>query len=193
MVTYVDVVVGFGVLLLAYSTVRYLGSAHNHLVEARENVERTWGNVETLLQRRHDEVTELVDLAREHVDIEQDVLAEVFVARERLVEADTPKEQALADVKIRRAVDEIYQLSDDYPDLRADEHFEELRDTISELEQRLENRREYYNEAAARYNARLDRFPETVFATTRDYERREPFAADEAAREAVDIGERLAR
>lgn len=193
MVSYPSVVAGFAALLVVYSLVRYLGSAHNNLVEARENVDRTWGNVETLLQRRHDEVTQLVDLAREHADLEQEILAEVLVARERLVEADTPSERALADVKIRRAVDEIYNLADDYPDLRADEHFEELRETITELERRLEDRREYYNESVARYNARLDRFPESLFAARRGYERREPFTAAEEARETVDIREQFAR
>ncbi|MFC7228171.1 LemA family protein [Salinirubellus salinus] len=193
MVSFPSVVAGFAGLLVVYSLVRYLGSAHNNLVEARQNVDRTWGNVETLLQRRHDEVASLVAVAREHVDVEQEVLAEVLVARERLVEADTPSQRALAEVEVKRAVDEIYNLADDYPELRADEHFAELGETITELERRLEDRREYYNEAVARYNARLDRFPESLFASRRDYEPREPFSADEEARERVDIREQFAR
>lgn len=191
MVSFVDVVAGFAIIVLTYSVVRYLGAAHNNLVDARQQVDRTWSNVEVLLQRRYDEVTKLVDLTREHVSLEQDVLAEVLVARERLVEADTPTERALADVKVRQAVDQLYQLSDDYPDLQADDHFTNLRETISHLEQRLEDRREYYNEAVSRYNARLDRFPETVFATARGYQPKEPFVADEEAADGVDVRERF--
>lgn len=191
MVTLVDVVVGFAAVLVAYSLVRYLGAAHNSLVDAHGNVDRTWGNVEVLLQRRHDEVANLVDVASEHVETEQEVLAEVMVARERLVEAETPKQQAQADRIVRQAVEEVYQLSDEYPDLQSHDHFTNLREKISRLEQRLEDRREYYNEAVARYNARLDRFPETVFASMQGYEPREPFVADEDARDGVDVRERF--
>lgn len=193
MVSYVTVVVGFAVVIVAYSLVRYLGGAHNNLVDARQRVDRTWGDVEVLLQRRYDEVADLIDLAREHTEIEQEVLSELKTARERLVEAETRTDQARADVQVRQTVDKIYQFSAEYPELRNDEHFTNIGETISDLEQRLENRREYYNEAVARYNARLDRFPEKVFASMQGYERREPFTANEEAREGVDIRERFAR
>lgn len=191
MVSFGEVIVAFAAVVLAYSLVRYLGATHNNLVDARGNVDRTWGNVEVLLQRRHDEVANLVDVASEHVETEQEVLAEVMVARERLVEAETPKQQAQADLVVRQAVEEVYQLPDDYPELRSHDHFTNLREKISRLEQRLEDRREYYNEAVARYNARLDCFPETVFASVQGYESREPFVADEAARDGVDVRERF--
>lgn len=193
MVSAVTVIVGFAVVVTAYSIVRYLGGAHNNLVEARQRVDRTWGDVEVLLQRRYDELAELIDLAREHTEIEQEILAELVDARERLVEAETRTEQARADVVVRETVDEIYELSAEYPELHHDEHFENIRDTIAELEQRLENRREYYNEAVARYNARLDRLPEKAFASLNGYERQQPFAAADEAREGIDIGDRFAR
>lgn len=193
MVSYGTVVGGFAAVLVAYSIVRYLGGAHNNLVEARQRVDRTWGDVEVLLQRRYDELAKLVDIAREHTEIEQEILAELITARERLVEAETRTAKARADREARETVNEIYQLSDEYPELQHDEHFVEIRDTISELEQRLEDRREYYNEAVARYNARLDRFPEKALAAFQGYEPQESFVADEAARDGIDIGERFAR
>lgn len=191
MVSFGQFLVGFAALLVAYSVARYLRAAHDNLVEARSNVERTWGNVEVLLQRRYDEVANLVDVASEHVETEQEVLAEVMVARERLVEAESPADRAEADLTVRAALEDVYQLSDDYPELRSHDHFENLRETISDLERRLEDRREYYNEAVARYNARLDRVPETLFASMQGYEPREPFVADDAARDGVDIRERF--
>lgn len=192
MVSYVEVVVGFAAVLTVYSIVRYLGGAHNNLVEARHRVDRTWGDVEVLLQRRYDEVGDLIDLAREHSEIEQEILAELITARERLVEAETRRDRARADAVVREAVDEIYALSAEYPELRSHEHFADVRETISDLEQRLEDRREYYNEAVARYNVRLDRLPEKAFAPILGYEREHPFSAADEAREGIDVRERFA-
>lgn len=193
MVSYVTVVVGFAAVITVYSVVRYLGGAHNNLVEARHRVDRTWGDVEVLLQRRYDEIADLIDLAREHTEIEQEILAELITARERLVEAETRTAMAHADKEARETVNEIYELSAEYPELRHNEHFGDIRDTISELEQRLEDRREYYNEAVARYNARLERLPEKAFASIQGYEREETFVADDEARDGIDIREQFAR
>lgn len=192
MVSYTTVIVGFAVVITAYSIVRYLGGAHNNLVEARQRVDRTWGDVEVLLQRRYDELADLIDLAREHTEIEQEILAELIAARERLAEAETRTAKARADREARETVTEIYELSAEYPELRHDEHFADIRDAISELEQRLENRREYYNEAVTRYNARLDRLPEKAFASVQGYEHQEPFIAADEARDGIDIRERFA-
>jgi LemA protein len=193
MVGLLEVVAGFAALLVVYSAGRWLAAAHNSLVEARENTERAWSNVEVLLQRRHDEMRDLVDIAREHVDREDAVLSSLLTARERAIEARSPPEAARADVELRTAIDDLYSVAEEYPELRADEEFETLRETVSELEQRIEDRREYYNDAVARYNSRLRRLPERLFAGYYGYGRREPFRADPEAVEGLDIRERFDR
>lgn len=191
MVEFTTVLLAFAALVAGYSVVRYLGSAHNNLVDARERCEKTWSDVDVLLERRADEVGTLVDVTREHVAHEQDVLEDVMDARQRVVEASDPDQAAEAVVAMRTSLEGIYDLSEEYPELASSERFDELTDSIRTLEQRLENRREQYNEAVRTYNARLDRVPERFVAGYLDYERRTPFVASADARDAVDVGERL--
>ena len=184
-------VVGFGAVLVVWLVASYFRRSHDALVEARENCETAWSNVEVLLQRRYDEVGNLIDIASEYMDMERDVLAGVVEARESAIEAGTPAEAAEAEVEIRESVREFYSLAEEMPELRTDEKFADVRDSLREIEQRLENRREYYNDAVRQYNALLEKVPERYVAARRGYDHREYFEADEAAKGEFSVRERL--
>ena len=184
-------VVGFGAVLVVWLVASYFRRSHDALVEARENCETAWSNVEVLLQRRYDEVGNLIDIASEYMDMERDVLAGVVEARESAIEAGTPAEAAEAEVEIRESVQEFYSLAEEMPELRTDEKFADVRDSLREIEQRLENRREYYNDAVRQYNALLEKVPERYVAARRGYDSREYFEADEAAKGEFSVRERL--
>lgn len=186
------VVVGFGALLVVYSVVRYLGHAQARLMEANERCEKTWADIEVLLERRRSELEQLVDLTNEHVAHERDLLAGIVDAREGAIEAQSPEEAAAVAVSLREATEEVYALSDEHPELASNDRFDELSRSIQRLEQRLEDRREQYNEAVASYNALLYTFPESIFARYHQLTRRQPFVASREAHEGVDVGERLA-
>ncbi|WP_439026527.1 LemA family protein [Haloarchaeobius sp. DT45] len=189
--TFVTVIVTFGVALLGYSLFKYIGSAHNNLVESRERCQKTWSDVEVLLERRAEELGNLADLTKQHVSHEQEVLEDVLEARERAIEAQSPEEAAEAVVVLRESAQELYDLSSEYPELDSSDRFDDLARSIRDLEQRLENRREEYNEAVTAYNSRLNRVPERFVANYRNYRRREPFVASADAHEGVDLNERL--
>lgn len=188
---YLIVIVLFGAGLAVFTVGWYLRRMETTLVAAREDCERAWSNVDVLLQRRHDEVGNLVDIAREYMSLERDVLEDVIEARDSALEANTPAEQAEAEVNVRESVAEFYTISEEYPELRTDEKFEDVRDSLQTIEQRLENRREYYNEAVMRYNALLERVPERYVAARRGYDPREPFEASEQATGDFSIRDRL--
>ncbi|PSP75700.1 LemA family protein [Halobacteriales archaeon QS_1_68_20] len=191
MSTFAVVVVGFALLVLLYSLVRYLGSAHNNLVEARERCEKAWSDVDVLLERRAEEVGRLADVAREHVSHEREVLEDVMEARKRAIEAQHPEEAADAMVALRESVENVYDLAGEYPELASSERLDELTTSIRTIEQRLENRREQYNEAVSAYNARLNKVPEWFVASYYGFERRTPFVASADARDGVNVSERL--
>ncbi|WP_158056376.1 LemA family protein [Halorussus halophilus] len=185
------VVAGFAVLLVGYSLVRYLGAAHNNLVDARERCNKTWSDVDVLLERRAEEVGNLVDVTREHVAHDREVLQDVMDARNRVVEAQRPNEAADVNVELQNTLEEVYELSEEFPELRSSDRFDELTDSVRTIEQRIETRREQYNDAVSTYNARLDRVPERYVADQRGFERRVPFVATADARDGIDVGDRL--
>lgn len=191
MVGVTTIVGGFVGLIVAYSSVRYAGHVEQHVLEADERCERAWANVEVLLERRADEVGSLVDLAAEHAGHEQAVLQQVLDARQRALEAQQPAEAADASIEIREALAELFSTADAVPSLQSADRFDEIRDSLTSIERRLENRREHYNEAVAAYNVRIARFPERLAASRHGLESREPFRASDRAHERIDIRDRF--
>ncbi len=167
MTLYVSIIGGFCVLLTAWLVGSYFRRAHDNLVEARESCDAAWGNVEVLLQRRHDQVGNLIEIADEYMSVEQNILAGMVEARESAIDASTPAEAAMTQVNIRESVREFYSIAEETPELGTDEKFDDVRDALEAIEQRLENRREYYNDTVRRYNALLQQIPERYFAAHR--------------------------
>ena len=81
--------------------------------------------------------------------------------------------------------------AEDYPELRASEHFRLLQERISSLEERIADRRAFYNESATIFNARVRQFPDLLFARAMELAPRELFQADEEDLLQVDVGTRL--
>ncbi|MCW8173135.1 LemA family protein [Natrialba swarupiae] len=190
MAWFVTIVLGFAAAIAGYSGLRYVGRVETTVLEASERCDRAWANVDVLLERRHDEVGALIDLAVEHVEHERDVLQELLDARERAIEVQQP-EAAAASVEIREAIDDLYAVADEVPALQSADRFDDVRDSLTNIEQRLETRREYYNEAVAAYNVRIRRFPERLVAARHGLERREPFRASATAHEGIDVSDRF--
>jgi len=188
---YLFVLGGFGALLSGWLVVSSVRRAHNSLVTARKGCTSAWSNVEVLLQRRHDEVGNLVELAGEYMDLERDVVENIIDARERALDVSSPEEAAVAQVDIRDSVHEFYAIAEETPELRTDEKFADVRDSLQTVEQRLENRREYYNDAVRRYNALLEQVLERYIAARRGYKRWEPFEAAVEAKGSFSVRERL--
>lgn len=191
MVGVTAIVGGFAGLIVAYSGARYAGHVEQHVLEADERCDRAWANVEVLLERRYDEVGSLVDLAAEHAEHEQTVLRQVIDARERALKAHQPAEAADATIEVREALSDLFSTADAVPSLQSADRFDEIRDSLTSIERRLENRREHYNEAVAAYNVRIGRFPERLVASRHGLEPREPFRASDRARDGVDVRDRF--
>lgn len=191
MVGLTAVVAGFAALVGGYAAVRYAGALERTVFESDERCERAWANVEVLLERRYDEVGSLVDLAAEHVEHERAVLQQVLDARERALEAERPAEAADASIEVREALSDLFATADSVPSLQSADRYDEIHDSLTSIERRLENRREHYNEAVAAYNVRISRFPERLVANRHDLEPREPFRASEEARDGLDLRDRF--
>jgi len=188
---YLYVVVGFVVILLLYSLFRYVSEAQRRLIEARERCDKAWSDIEVLIERRHSELQQLVDLTNEHVSHEKEMIDDILDARGKSVKTKTPEAAAEFLNSLRDATDEIHSLADENPELASTDRFEELSESITDLEQRLENRREQYNAAVATYNARVQSFPESYFAKRHGFTRKEPFEASEDAKSGFELRDRL--
>lgn len=185
---HISVVVLFVVLIIAALAIFYLVSLYNQLVRLRRNTDQASQNIDVLLKQRQDELTKLIDAAKEAMEYEEELLTDLTEAREQAERAETPTEQANADQQIRSSMASFRARVEEYPELRAQENLKQFQGRISDLESQISDRREFYNEAVTRYNTRIEQFPYVIFARQFGFDERELFTATEEEKQDVDVG-----
>lgn len=190
-VVFVLVVLGVALVAAAVLSGFLLVSRYNRLVQVQENVDQAWANVEVVLKQRSSELPKIIDVARSYLEHEQDVLREVTQARSAAQQAQGPRAEAEADQQVRGALANLFAVSEDYPELHSNEQFLQLRERVSSLEERIADRREFYNESTTIYNTRIRQIPDVFFARVLKLSEHELFEAEEGALRDVDVGARL--
>jgi LemA protein len=182
------IVGGFAALVVLVLLIGWIVSMYNQLVSLQNRVDQAKQNIDVLLKQRQDELTKLIDAAKEFMDQEERVLTKLTEAREKAAQADTPEQQANADQAVRGALADFKARVENYPELRSQENMMQFQERISDLENQIADRREFYNEAVTTYNTRIEQFPYVVIARQMGYQERELFTATEEETADVDVG-----
>lgn len=164
---------------------------YNGLIRLRRNIEKAWSNIEVILKQRHDEIPKLIDTAQEYMDYEKEVLQDITEARTKAEQAQGPQDQAEAESMLGQALGNFFAVAEDYPDLKANENFQQLQDRISAIEERIADRREFYNDSVNTYNIRIKQIPYVFVANMMGYEQKELFEATEQEKEDISIADQF--
>jgi LemA protein len=176
-------VIGFTVV----GSVGYFLSLYNGLVEMKNNIGRSWANVDVLLKQRHDELPKLVSTCEAYMQHERAVFDKLSEARGAVARATTVPQRAEAESQIGRALGGFMAVAENYPDLKADQGFRALQQRISELENQIADRREFYNDVVTLFNTRIEQIPDSWVAQGMQLTRAELFKVSDADREDVRI------
>jgi LemA protein len=172
-------VIGFVVV----GSVGYFLSIYNGLVEMKNNIGRSWANVDVLLKQRHDELPKLVKTCEAYMQHERAVFDKLSEARGTLQSARTVAERAGAEGMIGKALGAFMAVAENYPDLKADQGFRALQQRISELENQIADRREFYNDVVTLFNTRIDQIPDLWIAQGMQLQHADVFKISVADRE----------
>jgi len=154
---------GVAIVIAVYGVTIY-----NNLVQIKHNVTKAWANIDVLLKQRHDELPKLVETCKQYMKFEQDTLTKVIEARSKVFtakEAQNMPALGQAEGGLRAALGSLFALAESYPDLKANQTFQQLQTRISSLENAIADRREFYNESVNVNNVRIEQFPDTVIAS----------------------------
>ena len=141
---------------------------YNSLVQIKHNVTKAWANIDVLLKQRHDELPKLVETCKQYMKFEQDTLTRVIEARSKVFtarEAQNVPALGQAEGGLRAALGSLFALAESYPDLKANQTFQQLQTRISSLENAIADRREFYNESVNINNVRIEQFPDAIIAS----------------------------
>ncbi|MEQ1831654.1 MAG: LemA family protein [Candidatus Eisenbacteria bacterium] len=153
-------VIGFVVV----GSVGYFLSIYNGLVELKNNIGRSWANVDVLLKQRHDEIPKLVKTCEAYMQHERAIFDKLSEARGAVAGARTVAQRAAAEGVVGQALGAFMAVAENYPDLKADQSFRGLQQRISELENQLADRREFYNDVVTLFNTRIESIPDSWVA-----------------------------
>ncbi|HET7176837.1 MAG TPA: LemA family protein [Gammaproteobacteria bacterium] len=157
----------FVVIAVIAVAVIYLVMLYNGLVSLKNNVKEAWANIDVLLKQRHDELPKLVETCKQYMNYERDTLEKVMQARAGVQQArESGDVQALgsAEAQMRTMIGKLYAVAEAYPQLKANESFQQLQGRITGLENAIADRREFYNDSVNLYNTRIQQFPDLILA-----------------------------
>jgi LemA protein len=160
---------------------------YNELVRMRNENDRAWANIDVLLKQRHDEIPNLVACVKGYMDYERQTLEAVTQARTASIAAASVLQKAQADLRLTGALHSLFAVAERYPDLKANQNFLNLQKRISELEERIADRREFFNDDVATYNTRIAQLPEVFLARQMGLRPRQLFQVSEQERQQVEM------
>ena len=183
----ITVVVFAVIILIALGIISYIVGIYNNLVRLKNDLERSFSNIDVLLKQRHDELPKLIETCKGYMQYEQKTLEAVTQARTAYIRAGTPGEKAQADNMLTGALRTLFAVAEKYPDLKANANFIQLQARISGLEEKIAAQRGAYNEDVNAFNIRIAQVPDNFVAGFMRLQPRALFQAAEADREDVQV------
>ena len=148
---------------------------YNGLVAMRQRVNQAFADVDVQLKQRHDLVPNLVETVKGYASHERGTLEAVVQARNAAMTAQGPAQMAQAENMLSGALRQLFALSEAYPDLKANQNFQQLQMELSDLENKIAAARRFFNNAVQEYNTGIQQFPAVLLAGPTGFTQKEFF------------------
>ena len=177
------IVIGVIVVLVLWVIMIY-----NGLVAMRQRVNQAFSDVDVQTKQRHDLIPNLVETVKGYASHERGTLEAVVQARNAAVTAQAGgvAAQAAAENMLSGALRQLFALSEAYPDLKANQNFQQLQSELSDLENKIAAARRFFNNAVQEYNTGIQQFPAALFAGSLGFQPKEFFDVGVEERKVLD-------
>lgn len=178
------------IIVAVVAVVVWAVGSYNSLVKMEEGVEGAWAQVENVYQRRADLIPNLVSTVKGYAAHESETLEGVIAARSKATQITVDPQdlspEALqkfqaAQGELGSALGKLLAITENYPDLKANQNFLELQSQLEGSENRITVERQKFNETAKKYNTIIRQFPKNIFAGIFGFEKKPYFEAKEGA------------
>ncbi len=176
------IVLGLIVVILAVIAVMY-----NSFISLKTQMHNAMAQIDVQTKRRFDLVPNLVETVKGYAKHEKGTLTEVTKARAMISQAGTPGEKMAAENMLTGALKSLFAVSEDYPDLKANQNFLMLQEELSGIESKIAYARQFYNDAVMKWNQKVQMFPSNVIANVFGFKTQEHLEATEEERKAVKV------
>ena len=168
---------GWIILAIVVILVIAVISMYNDLVSRRVKVDNAWSQIDVQLQRSFDLIPNFVETLKGYAAHESETFEKITELRTSWANAQTVTEKAELDNQLSGALKTIMAVSENYPDLKANQNFSELSEELRNTENKISFSRQFYNDNVTMYNEKLQLFPSNIIANMFNFKPRELFAA----------------
>lgn len=176
------ILIALVILLLIWGVVTY-----NRLVTERLKVQTQWSQIDVVLKQRFDLIPNLIETVKGYAAHEKEALQAVTDARSRYLGAADAEGQMKADTELSGAMGRLMAVAEAYPELKANQNFLHLQQQLAEMEEKLANYRQFYNDMVLRYDRLLETVPTNLIAKMFRFKKEEFFKVEESEKGKVNI------
>ena len=151
---------------------------YNGLIGLKNKVDEAWADIETQLKRRYDLIPNIVEAVKGYAGHEKTTLENVIKARNVAMSAGSFADKGQAENALSGTLKSLFALSENYPDLKANQSFLDLQQTLKDVEEHLQLSRRYYNATVRDFNIKVEIFPNNIFAGMLGFKKRDFFQTD---------------
>ncbi len=167
----------------------WLIGIYNKLVKLRNRVNNAWSQIDVQLKRRYDLIPNLMETVKGYMEHERETLEAVTKARQQAINLDEGiAKQAEAENMLSQTLRSLFAVSENYPELKANENFLSLQEELTSTENKISFSRQHYNDSVMNFNNKTEMFPSNIIAGMFGFKKREFFELeDEEQREAPEV------
>ncbi|HET7707511.1 MAG TPA: LemA family protein [Thermoanaerobaculia bacterium] len=155
---------------------------YNGLVRARNEVGNAWSQIDVQLNRRHDLIPNLVETVKGYMTHERETLEAVVKARQQAVQitGGSIEDKARVENQLSQTLKSLFAVSENYPQLKANENFLALQEELASTENKISFARQFYNDSALNLNNKVEMFPTNIFAGMFNFRKAQFFEVESA-------------
>lgn len=176
------------IIVLAVVVVLWLIAIYNGLIKMKNRTDEAWSDIDVQLKRRYDLIPNLIETVKGYATHERELFEKVTQARTAAMGAENPNEKAEKENVLSGTLKSLFAVSENYPDLKANQNFLELQRELTDTEDKIQASRRFYNGNVRDINIKIEQFPNNLIAGTLGFKKRDFFEVDgESEREPVKV------
>lgn len=167
--------IGWIILAIIIILVLAIIGMYNGLVQSKIKVDNAWSQIDIQLQRRFDLIPNFVETVKGYMNHEKETFEKIAALRTSWANTQTVSEKANLDQQLSTALKTIMAVSENYPELKANQNFSELSEELRNTENKISFSRQFYNDTVTMYNTKLQVFPSNIIANMFNFTSRDLF------------------
>ena len=175
------------ILAVVVILILFVITTYNSLVLLRNKVKDQWAQIDVQLKRRFDLIPNLVETVKGYAKHESKTLEDVIKARNSVLNAKNTKDEMNASNEMSASLTKLFALAESYPELKANENFVSLQESLKETEDKISYARQFYNDNVMNYKNKLEVFPSNVIASIFNFKPEPFFEATSEERKNVEV------